>query len=118
MSRSSYFLVVFANRIPAHKPHGLFSVEHNANEADGVCFTVLVSCKEPLEESTLTADFKWIQLSTDLESSLLSRIEPSKTVFLNKKFKLCISSPCKGLFHTILDLLYTKLKSNNRLQIL
>jgi 8-oxo-dGDP phosphatase len=49
---------IFGSELPAHRPHGVLSVEHTPSstdperedEGDGFCLTVLVSIRQPLEE--------------------------------------------------------------------
>jgi 8-oxo-dGDP phosphatase len=51
---------IFGSELPAHRPHGVLSVEHSPapadpereGEGDGICLTLLVSVRQPLEEVT------------------------------------------------------------------
>ncbi|RWS12150.1 nudix hydrolase-like protein [Dinothrombium tinctorium] len=78
---------MFRSRIPTHKPLGLVSVEHdprsqNTNDMDGICLTLLISCKEAMEQAVPSAGFRWLELNTDLESKLLNRVHQNKSIVL------------------------------------
>ena len=75
-----------AERIPDHKPFGVLTVEHNgipAEEHDGLCLSVLVACRVPLEEAVPIAGYTWLQIGPELEALLMSKLVKHKTIFLN-----------------------------------
>lgn len=102
-----FMIELFGAELPQHRPHGLFSVEHNAGDArtmtlstsptsapgirnniqnnhqsinqpsDGICLNVLVIFWPPLEEVALIGKCTWQELSKDLEVKL-NRILASK----------------------------------------
>ncbi|CAG2107756.1 unnamed protein product [Medioppia subpectinata] len=77
-----------ADKLPEHRPFGLLTVEHNGipgKEHDGLCLTVLVVCKVPLEEAVPTTDYTWLQVEPELEGLLMSKLSKFKTLCLNVK---------------------------------
>lgn len=73
--------------VPAHKPNGVLTVEHNgfpSEEHDGLALTVLVSIKLPLEDVTITnTDYTWLEISNMVGQKLIARIAKNMTVQLN-----------------------------------
>ncbi|XP_022685776.1 8-oxo-dGDP phosphatase NUDT18-like isoform X2 [Varroa jacobsoni] len=70
---------VFINDPPPHKPHGVLSVEHDGTPIhanDGLCLSVLVSCKNCLEEVSLCPSYTWLEISTQLADQLQAKIKP------------------------------------------
>lgn len=77
------FLVdVFGADLPQHRPHGLLSVEHCPSETgeptDGVCLTLLVAFRPPLEEVPIIGKYVWHEVSKELGNELLAKLT-SKT---------------------------------------
>ena len=63
--------------LPPHRPHGLLSAEHSGKPStsnDGVCLTLLVSVRVPLEEVSLIDKYAWLQLDKKLGENILSRM--------------------------------------------
>ncbi|CAN8018508.1 unnamed protein product [Ixodes persulcatus] len=74
---------IFSSEPPPHKPLGVLSLEHSGRgEEDGLCISLLVSCKAALEEVTLTPGYTWLEVSSPLSDKLLSRTNRNMTVFL------------------------------------
>ncbi|KAJ1532391.1 hypothetical protein ONE63_000991 [Megalurothrips usitatus] len=70
-----FMVEIFGADVPPHKPHGLLSVEHCGKpEAmhDGLCLTMLVSFRVPLEEVFPIGKYTWSQVSKDLGDKLLA----------------------------------------------
>lgn len=84
-----FMIELFGAELPQHRPHGLFSVEHNARgtgmpetrnninfnhnsnqSTDGICLNVLVIFWPPLEEVALIGKCTWQELSKKLEVKL------------------------------------------------
>ncbi|KAE8749873.1 hypothetical protein FOCC_FOCC003342 [Frankliniella occidentalis] len=81
-----FMIEIFGADVPAHKPHGLMSVEHCGRpEAmhDGLCLTVLVSFRVPLEEVFPIDKYNWFQISKDLAEKLLACLPRNMTLPLN-----------------------------------
>lgn len=67
-----------------HRPHGLLSVEFSGGHGgDGLCFTLLVSFRPPLEEVTIAGKYIWHELTTSLADMLASRLPRNMTIPLN-----------------------------------
>uniref|UniRef100_A0A1L8DM12 Putative nudix hydrolase fgf-2 n=1 Tax=Nyssomyia neivai TaxID=330878 RepID=A0A1L8DM12_9DIPT len=61
---------IFGADLPQHKPLGLFSIEHSPSEiasttTDGICLTILVLFRPPLEEVSLIGKYVWEELSPE-----------------------------------------------------
>ena len=85
---SSYQHIFGIDRLPQHKPIGLLTVEHSfatlPDQYDGMCLTILVGCKDPLESMHTKTGFSWRQLDANLESQLVSKMSSKyKTISLN-----------------------------------
>ncbi|CAL1290396.1 unnamed protein product [Larinioides sclopetarius] len=81
-----YIQVLFGSNPPPHKPHGIMSVEHSAQptgEHDGICLTLLISCKSALEDVAVSANYAWMEIRKDLGDRLLGRLNKNKCVMLN-----------------------------------
>ncbi|XP_076304829.1 8-oxo-dGDP phosphatase NUDT18 [Tachypleus tridentatus] len=77
---------IFGPETPPHKPHGVLSVEHSGqpeDELDGLCLTLLISCKTPLEDVKIAPMYTWLELSRPLGEKLLYRMGKNLTVCLN-----------------------------------
>lgn len=78
-----YLTEIFGAEIPAHKLHGLLSLEHSgrpANSNDGTCLTLLISVKVPLETLCLIDKYSWLELERGLGDQLLARLSKNMTV--------------------------------------
>ncbi|XP_069696563.1 8-oxo-dGDP phosphatase NUDT18-like isoform X2 [Periplaneta americana] len=77
---------IFGADLPPHKPHGILSIEHNGKpEAtnDGLCLTVLVSFRKPLEEVGIIDKYTWLEVSKQLGDELLERLPKNMAVPLH-----------------------------------
>lgn len=78
-----YMTEIFGSDLPPHRPHGLLSAEHSGKPAtsnDGVCLSLLVSVRIPLEDVCLIDKYSWLPLDTRLGNELLSRMGKNLTV--------------------------------------
>jgi 8-oxo-dGDP phosphatase len=67
--------------VAQHKPHGLLSVEFSGGEGgDGLCLTLLVSFKLPLEDLSIVGKYIWHELSENIAETLTSRLPRNMTV--------------------------------------
>jgi len=69
--------------IPAHKLHGMLSLEHSgrpANSNDGCCLTLLISVKVPLESVCLIDKYSWLETERTLGDQLIARLGKNMTV--------------------------------------
>ncbi|KFM72640.1 hypothetical protein X975_13838, partial [Stegodyphus mimosarum] len=60
-----YIQILFGAKPPPHKPHGILSVEHSAGvsaEHDGLCMTILISCKSALEDVAVSSNYAWLEI--------------------------------------------------------
>lgn len=76
------------DRLPQHKPIGILAVEHSfasqPDQYDGLCLTLLVGCKDPIESVHTLQGFSWRQLDSTVESQLVSKLSSKyKTITLN-----------------------------------
>ncbi|GLH03736.1 8-oxo-dGDP phosphatase NUDT18 [Gryllus bimaculatus] len=77
---------IFGADVPPHKPHGLLSIEHSGKPEgtdDGLCLTLLVSFRKPLEEVGIIDKYTWLEISKQLGDELLNRLPKNMTVPLN-----------------------------------
>lgn len=81
------FQDIFGADVPPHKPHGIVSVEHCGEPAggvnDGMCLTMLVSFRVPLENVFLIDKYTWFMISKDLGDRLTARLPKNLTIPLN-----------------------------------
>lgn len=68
-----FMIELFGAELPTHRPHGILSVEHApgtsaaANTGDGLCFTLLVIFRPPLEDvSILKSKCVWHEVSKNI----------------------------------------------------
>lgn len=67
-----------------HKPHGLLLVEFSGNhDGDGLCLSLLVSFKLPVEEVPIIGKYSWYQASEDTAEVITTRLPRNMTVPLN-----------------------------------
>jgi len=79
-----YMTEIFGSDLPPHRPHGLLSAEHSGKPAtsnDGICLSLLVSVRIPLEDVCLIDKYTWLPI--DFGDELLSRMGKNLTVPLN-----------------------------------
>jgi len=78
-----YMTEVFGADLPAHRPHGLLSVEHSGRPAhsnDGLCLTLLVSVRIPIEDVCKGFDIRtYYLLHQNCSIKLRSHINYFKT---------------------------------------
>jgi len=73
-----YLCEVFGADLPQHKPHGILCVEYSgssAGQTDGICLTIFVSIRQPLEEVHLIDKYSWKELGSAVGEQLLSKIQ-------------------------------------------
>ena len=78
-----YMTEIFGSDVPAHRPHGLLSVEHSGRPAhsnDGMCLTLLVSVRVPLEEVCLIDKYSWLEINRSLGETTLGRLGKNLTI--------------------------------------
>ncbi|ERL92220.1 hypothetical protein D910_09540 [Dendroctonus ponderosae] len=77
-----FMVDLFGAEVPTHKPHGLLSIEHDARDGkDGVCLTLLVSFRAPLEEVPIIGKCVWHEVSKELGDKLLQRVVSRNATF-------------------------------------
>lgn len=75
---------LFGNGVAQHKPHGILSIEFSGGQGgDGLCLTLLVSFKLPVEDVPATGKFIWHELPENLATSIAYRLPRNMTVPLN-----------------------------------
>ncbi|XP_060818032.1 8-oxo-dGDP phosphatase NUDT18 [Bombus pascuorum] len=75
---------LFGNGVAQHKPHGILSLEFSGGQGgDGLCLTLLVSFKLPVEDVPATGKFIWHELPENLATSVTYRLPRNMTVPLN-----------------------------------
>ncbi|KAJ2951110.1 hypothetical protein O0L34_g5495 [Tuta absoluta] len=68
-----FMVEMFGADVGQHRPLGLLNVEADPT-ADGLCLTLLVAFRPPLEEVPLIGKCAWQEVHQDVEKSLLSMI--------------------------------------------
>lgn len=77
----SFMTEIFGNDVAQHKPHGLLSVEFSGGqEGDGLCLTLLISFKLPLEDVPIFGKYIWHELSENVAEALTARLPRNMTV--------------------------------------
>lgn len=81
-----FMIELFGAELPQHRPHGVLSLEHSPNESgsnqtDGICLTMLVAFRPPLEDVGLIGKCVWHELSKELEEKLLNVISSKNATF-------------------------------------
>lgn len=69
-----FMMEMFGAGVPQHKPHGILTVEHNPSKGDGVCLTLLVVFRPPLEEISLIGKCSWHETSKDVGNQLMAKV--------------------------------------------
>ncbi|XP_014259150.1 8-oxo-dGDP phosphatase NUDT18 [Cimex lectularius] len=82
-----FMVDIFGADVPPHKPHGIICVEHQPKTTesvkDGLCLTLLVSFRVPLEEVFPIDKYTWFRVSKELGDALLSLMPRNMTIPLN-----------------------------------
>uniref|UniRef100_A0A1B6CVH3 Nudix hydrolase domain-containing protein n=1 Tax=Clastoptera arizonana TaxID=38151 RepID=A0A1B6CVH3_9HEMI len=81
-----FMIEIFGADLPPHRPHGVLTVEHCGKpEAsnDGMCLTVLVAFKVPLEEVFPIDKYTWLMVNKDLGDRLLQRLPKNMSIPLH-----------------------------------
>lgn len=78
-----FMVEIFGADVPAHKPHGLLNIEHSGQNGDGLCLTVLVSFRVPLEEVFPIDKYTWLMIGKELGEEVLERLPRNMTIPLN-----------------------------------
>ncbi|XP_015175507.1 PREDICTED: 8-oxo-dGDP phosphatase NUDT18 isoform X2 [Polistes dominula] len=80
----NFMTEIFGTDVAPHKPHGLLMVEFSGNhDGDGLCLTLLVSFKLPVEEVPIIGKYSWYQASEDIAEAITTRLPRNMTVPLN-----------------------------------
>ncbi|CAG9768876.1 unnamed protein product [Ceutorhynchus assimilis] len=70
-----FMVDLFGAEVPTHRPHGLLLVEHDPRDSkDGICLTLLVPFRSPLEEVPIIGKCVWHEVSKELGDKLLQRV--------------------------------------------
>ncbi|XP_060524564.1 8-oxo-dGDP phosphatase NUDT18 [Cylas formicarius] len=76
-----FMVDLFGAEVPPHRPYGLFSVEHDPRSGrDGVCLTLLVAFRAPLEEVPIIGKCVWHEISRDLGDGLLQKMASKRSL--------------------------------------
>lgn len=77
-----FLIELFGAELPQHRPNGILAVEHAplpadgdvtaAASTDGICLTVLVAVRPPLEDVALLGKCVWQELSPEVGASLVA----------------------------------------------
>ncbi|KAG0711973.1 hypothetical protein GWK47_019455 [Chionoecetes opilio] len=82
-----YMTEIFGSDLPPHRPQGILNTELKTSEPsgshDGVCLTLLVPIRKPLEEVPLIDKYSWVELPKQLGEDLLNRMAKNMIVPLN-----------------------------------
>lgn len=81
-----FMIELFGAELPAHRPHGVLSVEHKASatessSTDGICVTLLVVFKATMEEVSLIGKCTWHELSKELSDKLTMIVASKNSTF-------------------------------------
>lgn len=81
-----FMIELFGSGLPAHRPHGVVSVEHKpsateSSTTDGICITLLVVFKATLEEVSLIGKCTWHELSKELSDKLTMVVASKHSTF-------------------------------------
>uniref|UniRef100_T1H691 Nudix hydrolase domain-containing protein n=1 Tax=Megaselia scalaris TaxID=36166 RepID=T1H691_MEGSC len=71
-----FMVELFGAELPQHRPHGVLTLEHNPSApphtTDGICVTLLVAFRPPVEECNIIGKCIWHELKKALESKLVN----------------------------------------------
>ncbi|GJQ74431.1 hypothetical protein Trydic_g21301 [Trypoxylus dichotomus] len=77
-----FMIELFGAEVGQHRPHGILSVEHDpSDEDDGLCLTILVAFRAPLEEVPIIGKCVWHETSKALGDQLLVRVAARNSTF-------------------------------------
>lgn len=77
-----FMVEMFGSEIPAHRPLGLLSVEHDPDQStDGICLTLLVVFKPPVEEVSFIGKCTWHELNKELSDRVSLVVTSKNSVF-------------------------------------
>ncbi|XP_076675717.1 8-oxo-dGDP phosphatase NUDT18 isoform X2 [Andrena cerasifolii] len=75
---------LFGSGVAQHKPHGILSVEFGGGqEGDGLCLTLLISFKLPVEDVPASGKYIWHELPDNIAASITYRLPRNMTVPLS-----------------------------------
>lgn len=80
-----FMIELFGAELPQHRPHGILSIEHcpspMPHTTDGICITLLVVFRPPLEEVSLIGKCVWHELSTEIGECLEKILNNKNSTF-------------------------------------
>lgn len=81
-----FMIELFGAELPAHRPHGILSIEHKASASessptDGICITLLIVFKATLEEVSLIGKCAWYEISKELSDRLTLMVASKNSTF-------------------------------------
>ncbi|XP_046984618.1 8-oxo-dGDP phosphatase NUDT18 [Schistocerca americana] len=82
----TFMTEIFGADVAPHKPHGVLSVEFSGRPEginDGVCLTILVSFRKPLEEVGIIDKYTWLEVSETLGNEILNKLPKNMVTPLN-----------------------------------
>lgn len=80
----NFMTEIFGTDVAPHKPHGLLAVEFSGNcDGDGLCLSLLVSFKLPVEEVPIIGKYSWYQVPENIAEGITVRLPRNMTVPLN-----------------------------------
>ncbi|XP_055377782.1 8-oxo-dGDP phosphatase NUDT18 [Condylostylus longicornis] len=69
-----FMIEIFGSDLPQHRPHGILTVEHQPSPmphtTDGICISILVAFRPPMEEVAIIGKCVWHELPKNLEVSI------------------------------------------------
>ncbi|XP_076619310.1 8-oxo-dGDP phosphatase NUDT18 [Colletes latitarsis] len=75
---------LFGSGVPQHRPHGILSIEFSGGEGgDGLCVTLLISFKLPVEDVPTIGKYIWYELPENIAESITYRLPRNMTVPLS-----------------------------------
>lgn len=80
----NFMTEIFGTDVAPHKPHGLLAVEFSGDcDGDGLCLSLLVSFKLPVEEVPIIGKYSWYQVPENIAEGITVRLPRNMTVPLN-----------------------------------
>nr|KAF7438721.1 hypothetical protein H0235_001112 [Vespula pensylvanica] len=80
----NFMTEIFGADVAPHKPHGVLLVEFSgSHDGDGLCLSLLVSFKLPVEEVPIIGKYFWYQASENTAQAITTRLPRNMTVPLN-----------------------------------
>lgn len=83
----NFMIELFGAELPQHRPHGVLTLEHNPSSpphtTDGICITLLVAFRPPVEECNIIGKAIWHELPKDSfgESNLVNILTNKNLTF-------------------------------------